>query len=198
MDWLSADADCWLWLSSVLKLKPLLSESMHFEIFRHPISFQYWPLDGVAVIELPLRSSSLALALTFLQFERLRSSLWAALRARQLVWVLPNEFQRGVGRFAYPLWPSIHGLADLDRWIKGRPSLFRVRMKVYVYRLNAWQLPCILSTPPHRAVSIGILSQKGGSTQNKLLKAILLMSFIYTYVLLLCVKPAQEKIKGSY
>ncbi len=44
-----------------------------------------------------------------------------------------------------------------------------------------------------------ILSQKGGgSTQNKLLKAIFLMSFIYTNVFLLCVKPTQEKIKGSY
>ncbi len=46
-------------------------------------------------------------------------------------------------------------------------------------------------------VSMVKLSQMGGSTQNKLLK-VFFMSFIYIYVLLLCVKPAHEKIKGSH
>jgi hypothetical protein len=35
-------------------------------------------------------------------------------------------------------------------------------------------------------------------TQTKLLNVIFLMSFIYINVFLLCVKPAHEKIKGSY
>jgi hypothetical protein len=42
------------------------------------------------------------------------------------------------------------------------------------------------------------LSQIGGSTQKKMVKSDFLMSFIYTNVFLLCVKPAQEKLKASY
>ncbi len=38
----------------------------------------------------------------------------------------------------------------------------------------------------------------GGSTKNKLLKAIVLMSIVYINVFLLCLKLAHEKIKGSY
>jgi uncharacterized protein (DUF1684 family) len=41
-----------------------------------------------------------------------------------------------------------------------------------------------------------ILSQIWGSTQNKMLKAIFLMSFIFTNVFLLFLKPDQEKTKG--
>jgi hypothetical protein len=47
-------------------------------------------------------------------------------------------------------------------------------------------------------ISMVKLGQKGGSTQNKLFTAIFLMSFIYTSFLILCVKPSEEKIKGSY